>query len=148
MKKTDIAYMAGIFDGEGSITIAKRPATPKWNPCYYLKVNIGMANEYIPKLFQFYFGGSIYRYEPRGLSKLPLWNLKLTTRQATELLSVLLPYLKLKRNEAELAIAFQAKKQHGGMWGESGYKSDEQLAVEEAQYILMKDFKNKSEVVK
>ena len=50
--------------------------------------------------------------------------------------------LKLKRQEAELAIAFQSKKQ-----GKQGRrKSEEVLAVEEADRILMKQLKNKSEI--
>ena len=59
MKKTEVAYLAGIFDGEGSISIIKTQPNLKNRekaPRYRLTVSVGMACEYIPNLFLFSFG--------------------------------------------------------------------------------------------
>ena len=144
MKKTDLAYMAGIFDGEGCICIGKHQKKKTWNPTYSLKVNLVMCNPYIPNLFCFTFGGIVYerkRHE-RHLSE---WNWQLNSAKAIPFLTVLLPYLKLKRDEARLAIEFQKNKKNTHTSRGNPYKP-EQVALFEAQKILLKSLHNKSGV--
>lgn len=135
MKRVDLAYIAGIFDGEGCIQIAKRTEGKKH---HYLRASLSLANEYIPNLFKFHFGGAIYKRDLRSRGWQIQWSWSVHSRQAGEFLEVILPYLKLKRNEAELALEF-LKTIHP-----MGKKlSDEEYAIREAQRILMSEMKIK-----
>ncbi|KKL23470.1 hypothetical protein LCGC14_2425040 [marine sediment metagenome] len=58
-------------------------------------------------------------------------------------LKQLMPYLHIKEAQANLAIEFQSKKAVGakrGSWGNSG-KTEEAVALEEQQYLLMRSLK-------
>ena len=134
MKKVELAYIAGIFDGEGSIGIRKQKGR-----YYQLAIALGMTNEYIPNLLMFSFGGTVYKdIRPDPCQVFWVWHI--ASRKANVFLEAILPYLKLKRNEAELAIKFQ----RAFCYNYTGGKlSDEQLAVREAQRILMSEMKIK-----
>jgi len=56
--------------------------------------------------------------------------------RAAEFLKLILPYLQLKRPQAEIAIKFQA-----GVGKSTRILTDEQLAVREAQKILLQEMK-------
>ena len=142
MKKLELAYLAGIFDGEGCIQIARqKPQAQGWSTVNILRCQVGMANEYIPRLFQFHFGGSIRYQKPRAEKWQQQWYWCIRSYQALEFLKIILPYLRLKKAEAELGIKFQSEKK----WvGGRNKKSAESLAVEEAQAILMSKLKRKS----
>ena len=150
MKKTDIAYMAGIIDGEGCIGIHRAGKKPNGNPQYFLRVVIGMCNEYIPNLFRFYFGGQVIFCQPRKENWNPQWRWAVTYEQAAQCLKILLPYLRLKRDEAILGLKFQSNKKHrGSPKGQNGGgipETEEDLALQEIQRLLMHNLKNKSGV--
>jgi hypothetical protein len=143
MKKIDLAYMAGVFDGEGCICISKAmPREGRHHPGYHLECAVSMANEYLPALFRFCFGGSIYLYQHKNPKHKPTWEWHISARKARAFLMRILPYLTIKKGEAELAIKFQNAKRNGGRC----FKTEEEWAVEEAQRILMQGLKNKSGV--
>jgi len=141
----DLAYLAGIFDGEGSISITKSHRNKKFNPTYAIRISVQMCNPYIPHLFLDTFGGSINCYEHKG-NQLPHWHWHLWSTKAIPFLETLMPYLRLKKNEAELAIEFQLTKKNHHTYQGNGY-SAEQVAVNEAQRILMRKLHDKSEVL-
>lgn len=134
MGKTEIAYMAGFFDGEGSIHIdscpMKRPRR--------LIVQLGQANEWVLKIFQFQFGGKIYEHHDKRQRR-QLWQWRLNSQQALDFLLIISPYLKLKKAEAEIAIKFQQAKSPRGK-----KLTEEEAAIEEAQAILVHSLKDKS----
>ncbi len=63
----------------------------------------------------------------------PMWHWIIAARKAAAFLGLVKPYLRLKRPQAELAIKFQDAKRYGGN------KSEEQLAVEEAQRLMLRN---------
>ena len=146
MKKIDLAYMAGILDGEGCIYISKHKPKKRLNrsTVYCLGVTISMANAYIPKLFHFAFGGQCF-FDKTRLKKhpdfQPLWTYRAYADNAINCLRVLLPYLHLKRDEANLAIQSHKKR----LLPPNKKLTEEELAVREAQYLLMKSLKYKNE---
>lgn len=150
MKKTDIAYMAGIVDGEGCIGIHKSGKKPNGNPNYFLRVTIGICNEYIPNLFRFNFGGRLDFYPSKHMNWSPQWRWTVSHEQAANCLRILLPYLRLKRQEAELGLQFQSAAKHSGsVKGKIGGgipETEGELAIREAQRLLMHNLKNKTEV--
>lgn len=137
MKKTDFAYVAGIIDGEGCIYLYH---TKKCRATY-LKVSVGSSDQWLCEMLAFSFGGNVRRVKSKTL---PFWIWEINTRQAGQFLESILPYLHLKRPQAELAIRFQkARSPRGGI-----RRTDAQKAVEEAQFILMKNLKRQKEAIK
>ena len=132
MKKTDLAYVAGIMDGEGSIGIARHKSKScKRGYTLELCVQITSSDEWLCAWLKFAFGGCLsHSINSAGN---PMWHWVMGARKASEFLKLILPYLKLKKPEAELAIKFQSVKKH------QPNKTDEQMAVEEAQRIILQD---------
>lgn len=143
MKKTDIAYLAGLFDGEGCICIGKEKARgERPHPSYHLECSVSMCNEYLPNLYRFSFGGSVFFYKDRHPNHQPAWQWHISARKASGFLNTILPYLTIKKGEAELAIKFQSAKRYSGR-----PKTEGEFALEEAQKILLASFKKKSGVI-
>jgi len=128
--KTDLAYLAGFFDGEGCITIDK---------LYNMRCEVGNTNEWIIKFFQFYFSGSGYRAR-RKIETTVFWVWYVRGKDATKFLKMILPYLKLKRTEAELAIKFQAQKNSVHYRGRNKVPCSIKI-LREADRILMQQLK-------
>jgi len=138
MKKTDLAYMAGIFDGEGSIG-AYKPRCNLTKGTYSLGVTIISTDEWLCHMFRMAFGGSINCRQRRG-KQLPVWEWKVQSHRAAEMLKILLPYLHLKRSQAELAIKFQSVKGNRSRRYPNKL-TDEERALEQAQAIMLKAMK-------
>lgn len=135
LRDTDLAYIAGLFDGEGCINIGRNRS----NRHHWLRIEITMASEYIPTLLLNYFGGSFYDWE-KNLGKsqqLRLYSWQIRSRKAYTFLKTIYPYLRLKRAQADLAFIFQ----EGFIYQGSKPLTDEVLAVREAQRILMHNLK-------
>ena len=137
MKKIhDLSYLAGMFDGEGCISISH--GAKSWNlSCY-----VTMAGEYIPRLFQFHFGGSIHhrKHNPAKVQWHDYYKWQIAANKAATFLEELLPYLRLKRPQAELAIKFQRR------ISSRGHKClpNSEVALREAEIILMHSLKAES----
>lgn len=140
MRKTDLAYTAGIIDGEGSIQIHKYPRKKhKRRYVLSLLVRVKNTNQWLCNWLKFAFGGSVYLSStPAGK---PIWEWSLETKQAGEFLKLVLPYLRIKRPEAELALQFQARKTRRGRGG----IPDKEATVEEAERILLQQMHKRPE---
>jgi len=138
MKKTDLAYAAGIVDGEGCIAIHKQYAKRSW---FSLTVQVTSTNEWLCEYMKFMFGGTV-RSHPQtynGSQKL-IWRWTICSYKASEFLQLIMPYLNLKRPQAELGIKFQSARDSTTR-GPGKHKTDAVMAIEEAQYILMRNLK-------
>jgi len=135
MRKIDLAYLAGILDGEGCVHIAKEKR--KQSFVYKLRVQVSMVDKVPPMLAHNTFGGYL-RLRDRNAKWKPLWEWQVKSNNAVTCLKVLLPYLRTKRVEAELALKFWSEKNHVAI-----RKTKEVAALEEANYTLMKSLKNK-----
>jgi len=102
--KQDIeyAYIAGLTDGEGTIFIT---------PQLYLSVKIRNTDKPILLWVQGVYGlGKIYKAKSaikQGFS------LEFNSNNALKFLTPLLPYLRIKKLQAELAVAFQLATETG-----------------------------------
>ena len=135
MEKTGLAYLAGILDGEGCVHIAKERGNNA--PRYKLAVQVSMVDKTPPALAYSAFGGYL-RLRDRNKKWKPLWEWQIKSGDAIACLKALLPYLRTKKTEAELAIKFWDEKSHTPF-----QRTSKQLALEETNYILMKTLKNK-----
>ena len=114
MKKTDLAYIAGIVDGEGTIGIhrAKRRG-PGNSWTYSLRVSVSMTEAYLPEWLKMAFGGNTYgklRDKPRWK---PQTEWVILGEKATGFLGDIMPYLIIKKPQAELAFKFLAIRAKG-----------------------------------
>lgn len=111
MRDTDAAYFAGFVDGEGCITIDRQKRTNAHHkqPFYYVP-RMSVTNRHKPTLDYLYIlSGEVGSYRTRCLSvRNPKWAdcywLGWTGRGIEKFLPKILPYLKIKRKQAELVL--------------------------------------------
>lgn len=108
MVNDSLAWMAGFFDGEGSLAIQvmlpdKRRRTPILVPRMQIKLKYGCE---VLEEFQKAFGGQLYQHRQKAREGWS-WNLmgRENLRRAVE---QLLPYLRVKRRIAERFLAVLA----------------------------------------
>ena len=98
---TDLAYLAGFIDGEGSIGTTRTGARRQ----VVGRLTITNTDLAMLKMLQAKYGGSITR-QPRSAN--PEWKpycaITWTNRGALRVLEAVLPYLIIKRRQAELCI--------------------------------------------
>jgi hypothetical protein len=94
----DARYLAGLFDGEGCVTVSNGPRRPG-----NIIVKLGLVYETIPHALQRDFGGSItIQNRKPGRKLLYSWNV--TGKRAARFLTLVLPWLRIKRQAALLGI--------------------------------------------
>jgi len=130
--KALLAYVAGIIDGEGSIGLHKN--TQKKNPSYTVTVYVGNTNEWLIQFLKMQFGGYITTSSQPNPRAKPIWRWEIRARKAYKFLELILPYLQMKRPQAELAIEFQARRQ------KFLHLKPEAKVLDEANIILMRSY--------
>ena len=104
-----LAYLAGFIDGEGSIAMMRRRGYTRKTDgqtfdYWFLKLLCVNANPTVIHILQERFGkGQLYHYE-NGHRGFYQWYVKGPT--ATAALKALLPHLRLKGEQAKLAVEF------------------------------------------
>jgi len=107
----DLSYIAGFFDGEGSITIHHncRPSPRGKSPNHTLQVSIGNTDPSILILIHKNFGGSILARKRRpGHRDVTQWAIRAAL--ALPFLEAIRPFLRMKSKQADVAIAYQKTK--------------------------------------
>ena len=95
----EIAYLAGLIDGEGCIVIKKNKSTNRlYN--YSLRLTVQMYHKDVIYAIYCRFGGNIH------ILKNKIWFWDIGGLDAGDLLKELLPYLIVKKEQAELALNF------------------------------------------
>ena len=97
---TNLAYVAGLIDGEGCIHLD----TPRRT--YRARVSVGMTKPALPLLesLKEEWGGTLYRLRPATERWAEAWTWHLTGAPATDLLQVIRPFLRLKGAQADAAL--------------------------------------------
>ncbi len=142
-----LSYLAGVFDGEGCVSICKKKKKGCINLCYEVYLSVQMCDEIIPRLFQSVFGGSLIKhgynqkYYPHWR---PKWMWSVCSQKTVPIMQDLLPYVLLKRPQMEVAIHLLANRtKHKNIGGKYIPASEEELALKEADYILCKNLKGR-----
>lgn len=122
--ETTIAYCAGLFDGEGCISLhrvftyaGRKETSYGKHPNYRYRINIVVNQvdfEAIKVLYDT-FGGQVRykerrRLSPTGRPYSARWWWEEGDRRAVAILQQMLPYLRLKAAQAELALQVHATK--------------------------------------
>ena len=119
MNKITLAYAAGFYDGEGTVYINNLKHNIKNGrtiPSHCLVAEVTNTNKEVLMCFKEYFRGNIKYYSVDKLgntgvgSKKPQWRWNVSGNQAKDFFEAILPYLIVKRKQAELAISFQINK--------------------------------------
>lgn len=110
-----LAYVAGLLDGEGSIVIGvSKPSASRGNiaPSHWLQVGITNTDRGLIDWLLLTFGGHVSdnSHSPSRKKQRPCWAWRIMGNQAKTFLETLHPYLRIKREQAEIAIAFQTER--------------------------------------
>ncbi len=111
MKKTDLAYVAGIVDGEGYIGIKKTRAYEcqgRKTPGYHARIQIRMVSEEAIRFVSETLGGWYYAEKPHCAQGRPLFTFQASDESAAGILRALLPFLRVKRENAETVLALRS----------------------------------------
>lgn len=107
--ETDIAYIAGLIDGEGYIGIKRTKAYKcqgRTTPGYSARIQVRMVDEPAIAFMGGVLGGWYYREKARSERGRPLYCYQLSHKKAEAALRRLLQYLRVKRVVAETVLAF------------------------------------------
>lgn len=107
----DLAYAAGIIDGEGSIGWYKPKAS---KATYRVRLSVAMTDIEGPAHMEETFGGSVYEQSRKTGAGKTMYVWQLTCKNAADALELVAPYLKIKRGKAELAIDLARRMQSPG----------------------------------
>lgn len=125
------AYIAGFFDGEGCVQLCKyRHPKTRGHLSYYLRVVIANTEKEVLEQIQQEFGGKVKQRKRVKPHHKDNFYLEISTQQARAFLESVLPYLRIKRRQAELGIEL-ANSVHS-TWGETGWHK--RLPVELFEY--------------
>ena len=101
MKDTDYAYVAGLIDGEGSIHIEETKG--KW---YAPRMGLGMTKPALSVMTELHqeYGGTLRIMRPATEKWAEAWMFYVHGADCEKLLRDVIPYLKIKKHHAELAL--------------------------------------------
>jgi hypothetical protein len=108
---TDLAYIAGFVDGEGTIGIYRKyDLRADWAPGYAERIIIVQVDRRpLDFIKQFFPRGSLSKKKKYHEHYRQAYALKYSHTQAYELAKALLPYLQVKRAQAEALIEFRGQ---------------------------------------
>lgn len=129
LPETDRAYIAGFFDGEGTVSMDSRGKNGK---IIYIRpyLKIECTDKPVIEWFSKIFDRNLNEWEPSQPNRQNSYSVRVTSlRNVLKILSQLLPYLKIKQRNAQLLIQYcELRLKHLGEhkgWGPPKYSEDE-----------------------
>lgn len=112
MKKTDIAYIAGLFDGEAYIGIKKDGSlvNGRVNFGYHERIQIRMVDKEAIDFVASSLGGNYYKEKPSSANGRPLYCYQASDKIAAEILAIVIPYLRVKKKVAKIVLELRKRK--------------------------------------
>ncbi len=100
-----IAYIAGIVDGEGCIRIKKTtPDIGRVTPGYSASLVVKMVDREAVTLLKEFFGGCLYKEKPSVEKGNPLFCYGVSDNKALFAIKSILPYLLIKKDQARKVL--------------------------------------------
>lgn len=137
-----LAYLAGVIDSEGCMTIQK--SVPYLNqqggcaPSYSERLSVSMKDIEPIRLLSATFHQDYYVYYLHANSN-PDYTLIFTSKKAIRAIKVLLPYLRTKRRQAELLLQFRKYKDGLPLPTSRNPRSPEILQRQEEFYLELQE---------
>lgn len=151
LTETEAAYIAGLIDGEGSILLTRHWIKNRKRYYYNVKVRLFNTNIEALEWVQIKVGGGSlfpfpnYRYSNRFNTQKQMYILDFSRRLAVELLRRVLPYLIVKRRQAEVILDYHEKTKHKMNFVKKGQPfygshplTEEELKLREEYYKKMR----------
>lgn len=116
MYTTTLAYLAGAIDSDGTIgikrsTYAMRVRGDAGAAVFSERVALRQVTPDIPRMLKRVFGGSLYMTKPSSKNGRALYSWAATDMRAVSCITALLPYLKVKRKQAQNCLALRRIKE-------------------------------------
>lgn len=132
MTDMKLAYMAGLFDGEGCVSINKVNAKNYKRPGFQLRASISITHEETSSLFQNAFGGT-HKMITRARAQ-DYWQWVIVARKARDFLEQIEPFLVIKKPVAKFGIQFQNYRDDSQQYN----KTDEYWNKENELYVAVR----------
>src|SRR3990167_8928955 len=138
--KEDLAYIAGLYDGEGCITLVKQIEKRRSKEYIYYnpKASIGMTNRKAIDFVAERFKGNIWFIKKNGVWK-PLYHFDISNcKRVFVFLKEIYPYLQVKKEQARIVLEFIASRENlpnNVRWGESSYTTEHHKLCEEIRKL-------------
>ena len=152
-KQQILAYAAGIVDGEGCLTISKQIRKDRPSPSYRSSVTVSNTNPVLIQFFKDNFGGVFYKHSDERTDKnnknwATAYTWYCSCSNVVEFLESILPYLLIKKGQAEEVINFQKTKSSYprkslGQGKGSSPLSEREIIAKEAIYLRVKSMNSK-----
>jgi hypothetical protein len=107
ISKTDLAWAAGIIDGEGCIYIDRSLGKKHATTGYTLRLEVTMGHKQAVNQLHKLFGGTFRKSRSFGKKNNIAWTWIVCANQAETTLKIIRPYLIIKAQEAKLALRFR-----------------------------------------
>ena len=104
LTETQVAYIAGLIDGEGSLECQRQMQRGAVTPIFTLRLSFCFATAEPITTVANWLGGEPLTYPATDPSRQPRWRFSIKKRIALPLLRRCLPYLILKKQQAELIL--------------------------------------------
>lgn len=139
MNKLDLAYIGGIIDGEGCITITRTSSRKRMSgKSYDLYVTVAMCDEETPRWLYENFRGSLTLQKKPKPHHRDVWRWRLASLQARDFLILIEPYLRMKRAQAKLGVQFQNSRKPSGFYSRHNLKPQSVVEFEEHCWRIMR----------
>lgn len=136
--ETDLAWAAGIIDGEGCISIVRmKPSANYPHLRYELRIAVKMIHKPTVERIKSIFGRGTITVRHRANQR-NQFNWLVGIHNASAVLRLVLPYLVTKRAEAELGLEFEQKRT---VFSGKQFPPPEEWSLRESYQIKMKALK-------
>jgi hypothetical protein len=127
---SDLAYCAGVFDGEGCVTLTRDKELT-----YRLRLKITSTEYSVLAWIQEHFGGTINLSRKETDNNKESWDWYCKTEDQIVFLFGILPYTIIKRAQIIEALNYHFEKQNGGKL------TEDEFALRERYYMKLKSMK-------
>jgi hypothetical protein len=110
-----LAYVAGLFDGEGNIAFQKNGKSS------YIRVTIVNTDRAIVEYVQGLFGGTVTALKRSNPKWKPSWHWILTWSRAIYFLEGIRPWIRIKTGQIDVAMQWSVLRPGSGQW--RGFKT-------------------------
>lgn len=134
---TDLAYLAGIIDGEGTITIGRAPRnnTKHRVPYHIPHVKVCNTNKELIDWIHAKFGGRMNNTRQANAKWSTLYYIRWNCGKARDLLEAILPYLRVKKLQGTIVLEFIKRMNKKSFTGVM--LSEEERGLREKMYSLV-----------
>jgi LAGLIDADG endonuclease len=112
-QREEISYLAGLFDGEGTICIQKdtRPLSKdngrNWNPIYNVTFRVGMTHQRAVERFKEFFKVGFIDCEKSYHQFRPMWRYSIRRKDDVKnVIEKIHPHLMVKKEQAIMALCY------------------------------------------